>query len=165
MTLSARFSVLHSDLNDFLFVSVGDQQNEMLPSVISALTGLGVDPWEKAAWLAALPKVLATETLAPMIGRLSIRRPQRSDNVAIAQRFGGASANTAEPGQCAGQEILQALMFLTCFAFWGGSILRHVVIGLRPGSRSGPLLQCTGIARGVMPTGTADPVLLTRERP
>jgi hypothetical protein len=27
MALSARFSLLHSDLNDFLFASVGDEQN------------------------------------------------------------------------------------------------------------------------------------------
>ena len=49
MTLSARFSLLHSDLNDFLFASVGDEQNGMPLSVISALTRLGVDPWEEAA--------------------------------------------------------------------------------------------------------------------
>jgi hypothetical protein len=27
MTLSARFSLLHSDLNDFLFAAVGDEPN------------------------------------------------------------------------------------------------------------------------------------------
>lgn len=29
MTLPARFSLLHSELNDFLFASVGDEQNGM----------------------------------------------------------------------------------------------------------------------------------------
>ncbi len=44
MTLSARFALLHSDLNDFLFAAVGDEPNGMPLSVISALTRLGVDP-------------------------------------------------------------------------------------------------------------------------
>jgi hypothetical protein len=64
MTLAARFSLLHSDLNDFLFASVGDEQNGMPLSVLSALTRLGVDPWEEAARLAALPKALAVEAMA-----------------------------------------------------------------------------------------------------
>ena len=102
MTLSARFSLLHSDLNDFLFASVGDEQNGMRLSVISALTRLGVDPWEEAARLAALSKVLAAEVLAPMIARLSIGRSQPSDNVAIAQRLVGllpVCGRAAEPGK------------------------------------------------------------------
>jgi hypothetical protein len=89
MTLSARFSLLNSDLNDFLFAAVGDEQNGMSLSVISALTRLGVDPREEASRLAALSKVLAVKALAPMIARLSIGRLQQSDNVAIAQRLVG----------------------------------------------------------------------------
>ena len=42
MTLSAQFSLLHSDLNDFLFATVGDEPNGMPLSVISALTRLGM---------------------------------------------------------------------------------------------------------------------------
>ena len=87
MALSARFSLLHSDLNDFLFASVGDEQNGMPLSVISALTRLGLEPWEEAARLAALPKALAVEALAPMIARLSLAWQQRSENLAIAQRL------------------------------------------------------------------------------
>src|ERR1700704_1305287 len=81
MALSARFSLLHSDLNDFLFASVGDEQNGMPLSVISALTRLGLDTWEEAARLAALPKVLPAEALPPMIARLSLTWGQRSDNL------------------------------------------------------------------------------------
>src|SRR3984893_1913598 len=102
MTLSARFSLLHSDLNDFLFASVGDEQNGMPLSVISALTRLGLEPWEEAARLAALPKALAAEALAPMIARLSLAWGQRSDNLAIAQRVVGLlpmRGQVAEPGR------------------------------------------------------------------
>ncbi len=87
MTLPARFSLLHSDLNDFLFASVGDQQNGMPLNVVSALTRLDVDPWEEAARLAALPKVLAAEALEPMIALLPIFRRQQSDNLVISQRL------------------------------------------------------------------------------
>jgi hypothetical protein len=87
MTLSARFSPLHSDLNDFLFASVGDEQNGMPLNVVSALTRLGVDPWEEAARLAALPRARAAELLAPMLARLPICRPQLPDNLAINQRL------------------------------------------------------------------------------
>jgi hypothetical protein len=51
MALPARFSLLHSDLNDFLFAPVGEEQNGVTLSVVSALTRLGVDPWEEAARL------------------------------------------------------------------------------------------------------------------
>jgi hypothetical protein len=87
MTLPVRFSLLHSDLNDFLFASVGDQQNGMPLNVVSALTRLDVDPWEEAARLAALPKALAAEALAPMIAQLPIFRRQQSDNLVISQRW------------------------------------------------------------------------------
>jgi hypothetical protein len=123
MTLSVRFSLLHSDLNDFLFASVGDEQNGMSLSVISALTRLGVDPWEEAARLAALPKVLAAEALAPIISRLSIGRPQPSDKVAIAQRLVGllpVYGRAAEPGReqasAPAKIYSHAEMLLVCLA-------------------------------------------------
>jgi hypothetical protein len=89
MALPVQFPLLHSDLNDFLFASIGDEQNGMPLSVISALTRLGLEPWEEAARLAALPKALAAEALTPMIARLSLAWQQRSDNLAIAQRLVG----------------------------------------------------------------------------
>jgi hypothetical protein len=54
MTLSARFSLLHSDLNDFLFAPVGDQQNGMPLNVMSALIRLDIDPWKEAKRLVDL---------------------------------------------------------------------------------------------------------------
>ena len=56
-------------------------------NVVSALIRLGVDPWEEAARLAALPKSLAAEALEPMIARLPIYRRHQSDNLAISQRL------------------------------------------------------------------------------
>jgi len=129
MALSARFSLLHSDLNDFLFAPVGDEQNGMPLSVISALTRLGLEPWEEAARLAALPKALAAEALAPMIARLSLALQQRSDNLAIAQRLVGllpGRGHTAEPGrQRTGawdKRYSNAVTLLACLAL-GAAVL------------------------------------------
>jgi hypothetical protein len=74
MALAARFSLLHSDLNNFLFAPVGEEQNGVTLSVLSGLTRLGLDPWEEAARLTPLPKVRAAEALATLIARLPIDR-------------------------------------------------------------------------------------------
>jgi hypothetical protein len=123
MTLAARFSLLHSDLNDFLFASVGDEQNGMPLSVISALTRLGVDPWEEAGRLAALPKALAAEAMASMIARLPIARPLRSDNLAVSHRLVELLPTHPQAGpptreQTAGKDkrYFRALMLVGCLA-------------------------------------------------
>jgi hypothetical protein len=123
MTLAARFSLLHSDLNDFLFASVGDEQNGMPLSVLSALTRLGVDPWEEAGRLAALPKALAAEAMASMIARFPIARPLRSDNLAVGRRLVELLPEHQQAGlpireQTAGKDkrYFHALMLIGCLA-------------------------------------------------
>jgi hypothetical protein len=87
MALPARFSLLHSDLNDFLFASVGEEQNGVTLSVVSGLTRLGLDPWEEAARLTPLPKARAAEALEKVIARLPIHRTQSLDDLAISRRL------------------------------------------------------------------------------
>jgi hypothetical protein len=87
MALPARFSLLHSDLNDFLFASLGEEQNGVTLSVVSGLTRLGLDPWEEAARLTPLPKARAAEALAKVIARLPIHRTQSLDDLAISRRL------------------------------------------------------------------------------
>src|ERR1700720_3852320 len=87
MALSARLSLLHSNLNDFLFASVGEEQNGVTLSVVSGLTRLGLDPWEEAARLTPLPKARAAEALATLIARLPISRTLSSDDLVISQRL------------------------------------------------------------------------------
>jgi len=132
MTLPARFSLLHSDLNDFLFASVGDQRNGMPLNVVSALTRLDVDPWEEAARLAALPKALAAEALEPMIARLPIFRRQQSDLV-ISQRLvellpAGQQAATAGPEQAVAEKkkYFDTVIVLGCLAL-GAAVLYAVL--------------------------------------
>jgi hypothetical protein len=123
MTLPARFSLLNSNLNDFLFASVGDQQNGMPLNVFSALTRLDVDPWEEAARLAALPKVLAAEALEPMIAQSPVFQRQQSDNLVISRRLvellpSGQAAATQRREQAGAKEkrFSHTVMVLACLA-------------------------------------------------
>jgi hypothetical protein len=129
MALSARFSLLHSDLNDFLFASVGEEQNGVTLSVVSALTRLGVDPWEEAARLTPLPKARAAEALAKLIARLPIRRMLSSDDLVISQRLvellpdQKSAPSQGREGAAAGQKkYWQAMILLACVAL-GAAIL------------------------------------------
>jgi hypothetical protein len=151
MTLSTRFSLLHSDLNDFLFAPIGDEPNGMPLSVISALTRLGVDPWEEGSRLAALPKVLAAEALAPMIARLSIGSPQRSNNVAIARRLVEllpTRANAAEPGRqqasTPAKKYSHAAMLLVCLALGAAALSSMFSAGADHASAPGPCSSAPG---------------------
>jgi hypothetical protein len=129
MALPARFLLLHSDLNDFLFAAVGEQQNGMPLNVVSGLTRLGLDPWEEAARLAALPKTVAAETLAPMIARLLFDRLQPSDNLAISRQLVELLPEPqrgASPGRhqadAEGNKYLQGMILLACLAL-GAAVL------------------------------------------
>jgi hypothetical protein len=87
MALSARFSLLHSELNEFLFASIGTEENGAPLSVLSALTRLGIDPWEEGARLANLPADAAARALVPMIAQFPTADLGVADIPGIAQRL------------------------------------------------------------------------------
>ncbi|HEX4193333.1 MAG TPA: hypothetical protein VHY80_09555 [Stellaceae bacterium] len=76
--LPQAFSLLNSEFNDFLFAPVGDDEDHRTLSVLSALTGAGLDPWQQAARLSRLPRSAAIETLAATLTAL----PGRNCSVA-----------------------------------------------------------------------------------
>ena len=133
MALPARFSLLHSDLNDFVFASVGEEQSGVTLSVVSALTRLGVDPWEEAARLTPLPKARAAEALATLITRLPIRRTQSLDDLAISRRLVELLPDQ-KPAPLQGRERVgagqkkywQAMVLLACVAL-GAAILSSML--------------------------------------
>jgi hypothetical protein len=51
MTLRQSFRPLQPDLDKLLFATVGDEIGGIPLSVISALTRLGLDPWQEAGRL------------------------------------------------------------------------------------------------------------------
>jgi len=64
------FRPLRPDLDKFLFAEVGDEIDGMPLSVISALTRLGLDPWQEAGRLSSLRNGEAVEQLARLIAEL-----------------------------------------------------------------------------------------------
>ena len=108
-------SLSRPEFDDFLFAPIGEERNEMLLSVLSALARLGLDPWQEAARLARLPKDRAAQSLASMIGELPGGRWAPSDAGLIAARLvqllpsrGAAEA----PSAPAGTDILPVLRSL-----------------------------------------------------
>ena len=66
---------LGSEFDGFLLAPIGDDNNGMLLSVLSALARLDVDPWEEAAALARLPGDVATKKLASLNAALPAGQP------------------------------------------------------------------------------------------
>ena len=78
---------LASEFDDFLLAPIGDDNNGMQLSVLSALARLDVDPWEEAATLAQLPRPAATWKLASLIAALPAGPSARPDAGTIAARL------------------------------------------------------------------------------
>ena len=70
MTLRPEYSLGHSAYNDFLFGTLGQDAAGTEITVLSALSRLGLDPWQESARLAALPRDEAASALAATIARL-----------------------------------------------------------------------------------------------
>jgi hypothetical protein len=87
MALAARFRQLDASLSDFLFATIGEEENGMQLSVASALARLGIDPWTEAVRLAGLPRVEATEALAAIVAAVPLARWKPADAPGIAIRL------------------------------------------------------------------------------
>ena len=58
------------EFDDFLCASIGEEENGMALSVMSAFARRNVDPWEEAARLSRLPRNVATRELCAIIAEL-----------------------------------------------------------------------------------------------
>jgi hypothetical protein len=87
MAWPARFSLLNSGFEGFLFASIGNDENGMPLSVASAMARLDVDPWTEAGRLAQLPRVKAAEALASMISRIPLANCEATVAADIADRL------------------------------------------------------------------------------
>lgn len=70
MALRSEYSLGHSEFNDFLFASVGEEESGAELSVLSALARLDMDPWSEAARLSELTREAATSALAATLQSL-----------------------------------------------------------------------------------------------
>jgi len=87
MALRPQYSLGHSEFNDFLFASVGEETNGMQLTVLSALSRLGFDPWGEAARLSNLSEEIATSALAATIAGLPVGNWKAVDSRGIAARL------------------------------------------------------------------------------
>lgn len=87
MALRPEFSLGHSEFDEFLFASVGEEKNGSELTVLSALTRLGLDPWAEAARLSDLPEKTAAHALAATIAGLPEGSWTASDSGVIAARL------------------------------------------------------------------------------
>jgi hypothetical protein len=87
MTLRREYSLGHSEYNDFLFATVGEDKIGMPLTVLTALARLGVDPWLEAARLADLSKDAALLAFTATIAGLPEGDWKAADAGAIAQRL------------------------------------------------------------------------------
>ena len=87
MALPAEFSLLHSELNDFLYAQMGEEESGAQLSVLSALTRLGADPWAEGARLSGLPRDVAARALVPMIAMFPKEKRGSSEVLALAERL------------------------------------------------------------------------------
>lgn len=90
MALPAEFSLLHSELGDFLYAQMGEEEESGAPlSVLSALTRLGADPWAEGTRLSGLPRDVAARALVPMIAMFPKEKRGSSEVLALAERLAG----------------------------------------------------------------------------
>jgi hypothetical protein len=61
---------LGCEFDRFLYASVGEDNNGMPLTVLSALARVDVDPWEEASKLTQLPQESAVTHLASLLGAL-----------------------------------------------------------------------------------------------
>jgi hypothetical protein len=138
MALSAKFSLLHSELNDFLFAEMGEEESGASLSVLSALTRLGIDPWEEAARLSSMPRDVAARGLVPMIEMFPKDKRGSSDVLALAERL-AALLPRRNPGRAAAVVVSDAGRRVGSPALWlfcVGSLLvlcAVAALGLLPG--------------------------------
>jgi hypothetical protein len=75
---------LRCEFDRFLYASVGDDNNGMPLTVLSALARMNVDPWEEASKLTQLPRESAVTQLASLLDALGNAPVANLDSARIA---------------------------------------------------------------------------------
>jgi hypothetical protein len=88
---------LGSEFNAFLFSPIGDDRNGMPLSVVSLLARRGLDPWQEAASLAAMPADAATRRLESLIRALPGQPLTLPDSGAVAHRLSALLPRRIDP--------------------------------------------------------------------
>jgi len=104
MVLRAEFSFGHSEFNEFLYSTVGEEKSGIRLTVLSALARIGLDPWREAARLTDLPREAATQALAAIVQTLPEGDWKSSDSRKIAERLVHGLPSRGSPAAGSPQE-------------------------------------------------------------
>ena len=128
------FAARTSAFDDFLYAPIGDEDNGMVLTALSALARLGVDPWDEAARLSALPRDVATKRLTSIISGLPRGQWAPAENIARRLTALLPSPVQASPAQAASTQnpakgpspaamvMFLAIILINIVAF---SMMRH----------------------------------------
>jgi hypothetical protein len=121
MTLRPEYSLGHSEYNAFLFAAVGEEKVGLPLTVLTALSRLGVDPWQEAARLSDLPREAAARAFAVTIAKLPEGDWKASDAETIAARLvDWLPARSTPPIPSSAAERVRGNMKNSRFAVWLG---------------------------------------------
>jgi hypothetical protein len=134
MALPARFSLLESEFNEFLFGTVGEERIGVPLSVLSAFARLGLDPWLEAARLSDLPRESAVAALSGTIARLPVGRWELSETRGMAARLietlpRRGSVSQAGEAKADGTRRARLPVWLIVIALGAGIFLAVAVVG------------------------------------
>ena len=139
MALHPLYRPLRPDLDDFLFAPMGEERDGIPLSVISALTRLGLDPWDEATRLSSLAKREAVDQLSPMIGRLAGTRWSSSEAREIAiglielLPISGSLRGSAEVRRYGRRKVPPSKTFwLICFLLLAAALVSMAANGKLP---------------------------------
>ncbi len=121
--LRPEYSLGHSEYNPFLFAAIGEDKAGMPLTVLTALTRLGIDPWQEAGRLSDLPRESAAVALAATIATLPEGDWKATESGAIAARLvawlpgrNASAVASAKAARVGGAEMKQGM---ATGLFWG----------------------------------------------
>ena len=121
--LRPEYSLGHSEYNPFLFAAIGEDKAGMPLTVLTALTRLGIDPWQEAGRLSGLPRETAAVALAATIATLPEGDWKATESGAIAARLvawlPGRNASAVPPAKAARFGVAEMKQGLATGLFWG----------------------------------------------
>jgi hypothetical protein len=125
MRLRAMQSALGSEFDEFLYASVGESNDAMPLSVLSALARQNVDPWQEAAELAQLPTESAIVRLMSVISR-PVPEATAARLVALLPHSGGFNIS---PKDISSNEAPRNLAPVVIYIIVGALIMASALLG------------------------------------
>ena len=142
MSLHPLYRSLRPELDKFLYAAVGEEQEPVTLTVLSALIRLDLDPWDEASRLSALEKPEAGAQLAETILRLTGTRWAFTEPRRVADALVELLPSRAQTGDAAhgartkGSTVVPGKRFwLTCLVV-AAALLGVAAIGELPFAKS-----------------------------